>query len=322
MLVITNYIQITLNLSLMFIFIYKLYFLKLKSRYLDRLYVRIIVRVINILMPLYFRLSAPFYNLRKKSFVKDDDLFIVSLTSFPARINKVWLSIETIFHQKVKPDRIILWLFKDEFSGIPSLPKELLTLERRGLEIRFCDKNLMPHKKYFYTMQEFPNANVITVDDDMLYPPNLIEKLIKYHNQYPDSIICTITRQIKAERSTILPYREWSYKKTNSKPDSRNLTMGGGGTLFPPYSLDMNVFDIEALKNFALKADDLWLKIMSLKKQTKVVSIAGEYPRLYIPIIQKQNVRLMDSNIGAGQNDKIFENLMKHYQIPISIFEK
>ena len=91
--------------------------------------------------------------------------------------------------------------------------------------------------------------------------------------------------------------------------------MGGGGTFFPPGSLHPNVFDLNKLKELALKADDLWLKVMSLMQGTRVVSIAGEYPRYFLTVRIKNNVRLMDANIHEGQNDFIFRNLLKHYDV-------
>lgn len=71
----------------------------------------------------------------------------------------------------------------------------------------------------------------------------------------------------------------------------------------------------------ALRTDDFLLKIMSWKKQTKVVSLAGEYNRFYIPVLHNNDKRLMDSNRGEGQNDLIFNQLMGYYQIRLTIFE-
>ena len=42
--------------------------------------------------------------------VKRKENIIVSLTSYPKRIGTVWLTIETLLRQSVKPDEIILWL--------------------------------------------------------------------------------------------------------------------------------------------------------------------------------------------------------------------
>ncbi|PMB36851.1 hypothetical protein CEN47_08230, partial [Fischerella thermalis CCMEE 5319] len=270
-----------------------------------------------IVAPSYYQFTALF---KKKLLTNNNPEFIVSLTSFPSRIDKVWLTVESVLRQKEKPDKILLWLYSGEFNGKESLPKNLLQLEKRGLEIRFCNENLMPHKKYFYTMQEFPNANVITIDDDMFYPPDLIQKLKIFHEKFPKAIICPITQKIQIQNGKILPNIKWNYEKINSLPSKGYLTMGGGGTLFPKDSLPNDAFDISLIKGKALKADDLWLKIMSVKKHTKVVSIGGEYPRFFIPIIRKNDVRLTDSNIGEGQNDKIFKELLDYYKIPVEIF--
>ena len=42
--------------------------------------------------------------------------YIVSLTSFPARINTAHLAINTLLQQTFKPDRIILWLASEQFA--------------------------------------------------------------------------------------------------------------------------------------------------------------------------------------------------------------
>lgn len=94
----------------------------------------------------------------------------------------------------MKPDEIILWLAEEQFNGIDSLPKALLEQQKRGLTIRFCD-DLRSHKKYYYTMQEYPRDIVILVDDDMFYPKDTIKKLWKLHKKYPNDI-CSITTQI------------------------------------------------------------------------------------------------------------------------------
>ena len=47
---------------------------------------------------------------------------VVSLTSFPNRISKLWMVIETILSQSIKPDKVILYLskvsIKDAFKRI------------------------------------------------------------------------------------------------------------------------------------------------------------------------------------------------------------
>lgn len=76
---------------------------------------------------------------------KREQKIIVSLTSFPKRIDTLWITIETLLRQSMKPDEIILWLAEEQFNGIDSLPKALLEQQKRGLTIRFCD-DLRSHK--------------------------------------------------------------------------------------------------------------------------------------------------------------------------------
>ena len=301
--------------------LYKLYFICFKINYFDKIWERVIIRIVNILLPQYFRLTRfqPSYRLANTE--KRDETLIVSLTSFPARIRKVWLTIETILRQTEKPDRIILWLYNEDFNGKESLPKKLVNLEKRGLEIRFCDENLMPHLKYFYTMIEYPDSHVITIDDDVFYPSDLIEKLRKCHKFYQGAIVSAITRQIKVSGNKIMPYDEWQYLSINTEPSSLNLMMGVGGAFYPKGSIHPDAFKLDNLKRMSLKTDDIWLKFMSLKSKTAVASISGEFSRFFIPLIIENNRCLMSDNINKGTNVIVLQNLLNHYKLPLSILD-
>lgn len=296
---------------------YKLYYFLSSLFGRKSLVKRIYVRLFNILLPVFFkfRITLPKLSLSNKSSL------IVSLTSFPERINKINLVIESILYQTKKPDRIVLWLSSVEFSTKHSLPVDLLNLEKRGLEIRFCEANLMPHKKYFYTMKEFPNSIIVTVDDDMFYPPNLIKNLLAAHENYPNSIICPITMHMFLKQGKIAKYSDWQYIYYNTEPSNLLLTMTGSGCLFPPNSLHLNAFNEELICKYALKTDDIWVKIMSLKAGRKVMSIAGNYFDFPIQVIHKRNASKLETyNIEFGNNDKVLENLIETFNIDVTIF--
>ncbi len=80
---------------------------------------------------------------------------IVSLMSYPARIDLVASVLETLYAQTQKPDRIILWLAEEQFpKREEDLPGELVEDVISGkLDLRWCD-DLGSHKKYYYAMQE------------------------------------------------------------------------------------------------------------------------------------------------------------------------
>ena len=297
--------------------LYNIYNLKFSSRVIDDYHKRISVRLSNLLFAAacQFGIGNKKHKLSKEGNLNNADKYIVSLTTFPKRINVVWLTVESILRQSSKPDAIILWLAKSEFDGKESLPQNLLKLEERGLQIQFCDEDLKPHKKYYYTLKRYPKANIITVDDDMIYPSSLLGHLKRHHKKYPKSICSILTRKINVKDNEIQPYTSWGIHKNEDKRSRIFLQIGVGGVLYPPDSLHSEVLNKEVLKQKALKADDLWLKIMALKKNTPIVSLGHLYPRTFLPIIIKDNKQLMDSNIGEGRNDKIFNKLLDHYSL-------
>ena len=127
---------------------------------------------------------------------------IVSVTSHPARIREVVLAIRTVYRQTRQPDKVILWLGEEKFPNrYEDLPEELLRLvSEKGLEIRWCE-DIGPHTKYFYAFQEYPDALVITIDDDILYPPDRIENLYQCYLRFP--------KAVSAGRADFVPISEF-----------------------------------------------------------------------------------------------------------------
>lgn len=272
---------------------------------------RFIVRLLsNIIIPFYFNLSNNNSAYKLNESFKTKKRVIVSLTSFPTRINKVWLVIESILRQKHKPDKIILWLSKDQFSSLNSLPKSLISLIKRGLEIRLCDNNLRSHKKYYYAFKEYPNDTVITIDDDIIYSPKLLTNLILLSNDFPESICCNHATEILIEAEQLCSYDKW--KSVDSKITNTNKLMpiGVGGVLYPPHSLSDKVFDFDVFSNYCFFADDIWLNIMARLENTKVSK--SSYESHYLPIMYKFNKTLNSINVDQGLNDKQLINTRKY----------
>ncbi len=286
---------------------------------LDKYFLRVMVRIVNLILPTFFRMTRRYLERCLDDENHDDEL-IVSLTSFPGRIDKVWLTVETLIRQSVKPNKVILWISQDEFRGVP-IGRQLNELTNYGLSIRFCKDNLYSHKKYYDAFRCYPKATIVTVDDDMLYPPDFIDKLLKWNLKHPRSICCLISRNIAITDGRILPYRQWPYVLRSTEPQFANLVMSGGGTLFPPGSLHRDVLDKDAIHDFALTTDDLWLKVMSLRVGTRVACLAGEYSRFPIPVIHRNRESLTKVNVGGGVNDIVFTSLMDRYGLSAEIFE-
>ncbi len=215
----------------------------------------------------------------------------VSLTSFPDRILYVSEALRTILDQTIHPRKILLWLAEEQFPGKESdLPENLIDLTASGtLQIRWCD-DLRPHKKYFYALQEITSGAIITIDDDLLYPPDLIENLLLSYTRHPDCVSAIRTHFIPVnDDGQIPPYADW-LKETDvflDKPCMQVLATGGAGALYPADIFPTTLFNRQVITENCLDADDLWMKAMELLASVPVVTAAPDRPLRYIKDSQK-----------------------------------
>lgn len=240
--------------------------------------------------------------------INEDSNVIISLTSYPARISTLHLTIKSLLNQGIKPKMVILWLAKEQFPNMEKdLPEKLLGLRKMGLTINFCD-DLKPHKKYYYTMKENPESYVITVDDDVLYPENLVEILMDTSDKYPDTVVCTWGHVIEDIENTAT----WNPTMDGTIPSFSIVPTGVGGVLYPPHCLSEEVYNKESIKKLCLNADDLWLKAMALKNRKKAVRV-NMPAKLYFSILKTQKSGLYYENALEDKNTEAWKKILETY---------
>lgn len=279
---------------------------------------RWLIRVVaNIVIPISFLLNRRKYCLKITSTTKKEKL-IVSLTSFPKRINRLWIVIESIFRQSIKPDMVILWLSKEQFPDRSFIPNSLLSLEKRGLIIELCEGDLRSHKKYYYALRQYPNDIIITIDDDVIYATDLILNLLNQHQKYPNAICCTCASRIGIEDNKILPYISWECIDYEIPPSFGVLAIGVGGVLYPPGSLYHMFGEEDIFMKYCPTADDLWLNMMAHLKNTPISKTA--YRSNYLLIIRFSKVSLSSVNNGMGANDIQLNRLITYFSLRLNQF--
>jgi hypothetical protein len=114
-------------------------------------------------------------------------MIVVSITSWVKRIGYVKKVIESIMDNSINPDRVYLNLSKIEFGDI-ELPKDLVTYfeSDERLIINWVDgENTKTMKKVFPILQYLDDEDIIiTADDDILFPKDLIESRIRDFNNF------------------------------------------------------------------------------------------------------------------------------------------
>lgn len=114
-------------------------------------------------------------------------MIVVSITSWVERIVYVKKVIESIMGNTIQPDRVYLNLSKSEFVNI-ELPKDLVAYfeSDERLIINWVDgENTKTMKKVFPILQYLNDDDIIiTADDDIIFPNDLIESRIKDFNAF------------------------------------------------------------------------------------------------------------------------------------------
>ncbi len=202
-------------------------------------------------------------NIEINSSVKNP--IIVSFTSWKKRISYLEKFVNNFKNQTVRPDKFILWLSSDEIS-VKELPSSLLN--DNFLEIHWVDKNLKSFKK-FLSIQQYPNAYNIILDDDRYYNSHTIETLLQKSKEFNDS--CVICYYADICNSKGEPWGE------NQNDKTEVLWVNDSCVLYPP-----NVFPQEAFEYFynimstkPLVSDECFLMPFIINKNIKIVTIGG-----------------------------------------------
>ena len=238
---------------------------------------------------------------------------IVSLTTYPARIDGLAQVLESLYNQERQADEIVLWLAEEEFPGKEQDLPEYLTglVDQNRLVIRWCD-NLKPHKKYFYAFREYPNDLIVTVDDDLLYSKNMLSSLHRSYLMYPEAVSAVrVHLMVVSEDNRILPYNAW-VRETDCclyTPSMQLFATGGAGTLYPPELFRKEFLDRDAIQENSPLADDLWLKAMELLSGVPVVAARPREALQYLPGSQEDALKLV--NDEQKQNDVQLENIIR-----------
>ncbi len=244
---------------------------------------------------------------------------IVSLTTFPKRFPQLDLCLKSLVVQRFKPDKIIVYLGNDCNKSM--LTETMLKYQKYGIEYRFDEEeNLMPHKKYFYAMQEYPDAVIVTADDDIIYPRNWLESLYRSYKMYPNSVSARRVHYIKIKGKEFAPYDHWEDQCRRIKqPSMRLIATGNSGVLYPPHCFDKKAFDIDAIKKTCLRADDIWLKCCEIKNRIPVVWVPN-WEVMLPEIDELGNEKLSNENVFTGTNDDVLQRVMNELELTVKDF--
>lgn len=265
----------------------------------------------------------PFNMLQAKG---DDTDIVVSLTTHGKRLSEsAPYGIYSLFTQTVLPNRIVLSINQDDWND-DNLPPLIKRLQQSGLEVLYC-RDVRSHTKLLPALAKYPNNPIITVDDDMIYEPHMIEELVTaYNHSDGKTIFCRQGVYPKVKDRKYISYMKWD--DTVHTPDFAQNKLqhsvspyGVYGVLYPPHIFDKEIFNSDIFLKLAPHTDDIWFWLMEVRCGVKaqVVRPTRQVQDGSVSLIEyleeNESSALYFQNCFCGRNDKEMYALLEYYEM-------
>lgn len=230
--------------------------------------------------------------------------FIFSLTSYPDRFDYLPHVIDSLKRQTIKADSIVLNIAKED--------KKFLKLNSyKEIDINFVE-DLKAMKKLLPTLVSHPSDNIVTVDDDVIYPNHLSESLLIGHQENSDAVITGRAREIQRDGGgEFKPYMKWPLYFDGHQRATNLIPTGVGGVFYPKNTFHNDVFDETKYQNF-ITVDDFWWYTQARRANAEFVQV---------PIFKKKDFPNIFPIANRGlfyygnktKNDEAFSKLISLY---------
>ncbi|WP_161957196.1 hypothetical protein [Aestuariivirga litoralis] len=217
---------------------------------------------------------------------------VVSLTSIPSRLPLIERTLKSLMRQSLAPARIVLNLprFSRREGVAYQVPGFVAGL--KAVEVRWCE-DLGPATKLLPTLvAEAPQTPIIVVDDDRIYPANLVADLLAAAERDPAAAFC-MSGWVVPPDLIDRPTTVWSNlrmlppapvrARRLARPMEVDIVQGLSGYLVRPGFFDLAaVMDYSAAPKEAFFVDDVWISAHCRARRFVVPSRRSNYqPKLH-----------------------------------------
>ena len=244
---------------------------------------------------------------------------IVSLTSFPAAISYVVPTVKSILAGSVLPDKVVLYLTLSQFDGgkLPDYLKELAE-DNPIFEIRNYDSEIRSYRKLIPALKDFPDAVIVTVDDDVDYHKDMLKDLLDLHSRIPDHVLAHRAKLMEPGK----PYKKWRkyrwyhflFKRIHT--GLKNIQTGVGGVLYPPHSLREDMLDEELFRKIAPTTDDIWFWAAAVANNRKIVPVPfGHNKPKGVGKPKELSLKTVNFKSGIDRNAAALQAILDQYPL-------
>lgn len=235
------------------------------------------------------------------------------MTTIPSRKSTLIDNLMSILNQTFRFDKFCIniddYMSFEDYEFYFGLEK----LDSR-IEVNICDRKWRSCNKLLPTLKKYPEAVIITVDDDILYPKDCIETLIKGYKNNPDCVISHDSSPIIIEDGKFIQITNNVDIRLNQKKFGRYFSMC---CLFPPHIFDgTDLYDYDKMKYCTEGThDELWFWLMSTMNCVKSVALNDihDFGTYILKDAYSDGYKLSDINCDVSTMLKYNDNIKNLY---------
>jgi len=195
---------------------------------------------------------------------------VICLTTIPSRLGHIEATLKSLLYQKRAPARIRLHLPRmSRREKVPYAPPDWLLL-LKAVEIVPCEDYGPATKLIPALLDQAPDQKLLIVDDDKLYPPDMVERFDLAADAFPESALGSSGWTVPADLTdrTVTLWRNFRglpparLKATRiTRPRRVDILQGHSGYLVRPrfFEPERLVGDYAGAPAAAFYVDDVWI---------------------------------------------------------------
>ncbi|CBG39891.1 hypothetical protein [Helicobacter mustelae] len=124
--------------------------------------------------------------------IEQNDI-IISFTTHRERIHYVHYVLDSLFFQTIRPQEVRLYLTQGEYQSLPKV------LKKFGSWLKIIEvEDLGTFKKFIPALQDVSrHQTLISLDDDLIYPPDFVQKLVDLKARHRNAMVSFISSRDK-----------------------------------------------------------------------------------------------------------------------------
>ncbi|HEY5311677.1 MAG TPA: hypothetical protein VIK18_04135 [Pirellulales bacterium] len=236
---------------------------------------------------------------------------VISLTTMPSRIGRIRPVLNSLLDQDHPADEVLLTVpSTSQREGCPYRVPDFLR-GRSAVTVLECGRDWGPATKLIpAVLREAPDTLIIAVDDDNIYPRDMVSTFLRWHRQYPDAALGYRGWELP-------PSLDWSETQTlyaTSLPGCRRVDVvtGTWGILVQPRFFDPQLTDYTAYPRDAFFVDDIWFNGHLARRDVPRMVIPALFPPLPTRASWINGLCFVE-NADSTRNNNVIQAFERHW---------